>query len=428
MPTIALIGAGSVVFAQRLTTDILSWPDLEGSTIRLMDLDETRLETIGALARRLVQERNIPAQIETTTDRRVALDGADYVIVTIQIGGVSAVRPDVEIPFRYGVDQAIGDTLGPGGVFRALRTIPVMLDICREMAELCPNALLFNYSNPMVMNCWAIEAATKIRTIGLCHSVQGTAKQLAGYVGVPYEEVTYWTAGINHMAWYLELRHGDEDLYPRLRAAMADPAVYARDTTRFEVMRYFGYFVTESTRHMSEYVPYFRRTRDLAETYAPPWRRDYDLYIERQAAYYEKVRRQVDGFDPIPTDRTEEYCSFILHAIETNTSMRVNANVPNNGLIANLPANAIVEVPCLIDRRGVHPCAVGDLPPQLAALNRSNIAVQELTVKAALEQDREAAYQAVQLDPLTGSVLPLPRIRAMCDEMFAASKPWLDWA
>jgi alpha-galactosidase len=425
---VAMIGAGSVVFAQRLATDILSWPELQGATIALMDLDAGRLESIGALANRLVREQRLLARIETTTDRRAALDGADYVIISIQIGGVEAVRPDVEIPHRYGVDQAVGDTLGPGGVFRALRTIPVLLDICRDMAELCPRALLINYSNPMAMNCWAIAEATKIATIGLCHSVQGTSQQLARYVGVPYEEVSYWVAGINHMAWFLELNRGDEDLRPRLLEAMQDPEIYDQDRVRFEVMRHFGYFVTESTRHMSEYVPYFRRTRELAEHFAPPWRRDYDLYVRRQATYYEKVHRQVAGEEPIPTDRTHEYCSYIIQAIETNEPFRINANVPNRELITNLPAGACVEVPCLVDARGVHPCQVGDLPPQLAALNRSNIAVQELTVKAALERDREAVRQAVALDPLTAAVLTLDQAGQMTDELFAASARWLDWS
>lgn len=422
---VAFIGAGSVVFAQRLATDILSWPELQGATISLMDLDAPRLESIGALCDRLVREQRLPARIEKTTDRRAALDGADYVIVSIQIGGVAAVRPDVEIPHRYGVDQAVGDTLGPGGVFRALRTIPVLLDICRDMAELCPDALLINYSNPMAMNCWAIAEETGIAAIGLCHSVQGTSRQLARYVDAPYEEVSYWVAGINHMAWFLELKQGDEDLRPRLFEAMERPEIYEQDRVRFEVMRHFGYFVTESTRHMSEYVPYFRRTEPIATRYAPPWRRDYDLYTQRQETYYEKVRRQVAGEEPIPTDRTHEYCSYIIHAIETDSPFRINANVPNRGLISNLPDGCCVEVPCLVDARGVHPCVVGGLPPQLAALNRSNISVQELTVKAAIEGDREAAYQAVALDPLTASVLTLEQARKMTDELFAASQPWL---
>jgi alpha-galactosidase len=423
---IAMIGAGSVVFAQRLTTDILSWPALQDATIALMDLDAARLELIGALAGRLVREQRLPARITTTTDRRAALDGAGVVIVMIQVGGVAAVRPDVEIPHRHGVDQAVGDTLGPGGIFRGLRTVPVLLDLCRDMAELCPRALLINYSNPMAINCWAVSVATAITAIGLCHSVQGTARQLAGYTGVPADELAYWVAGINHMAWFLRLeRAGGEDLYPALWRAMEDPAIYAQDPVRFEIMRHFGAFVTESSRHMSEYVPYFRRTQALAERYAPPWRRDYDLYVARQEQYYERVRRQVAGAEPVPTDRTHEYCSYILNALVTNAPVRINASVPNTGLIPNLPAGCCVEVPCLVDNTGVHPCYVGDLPPHLAALNRTNINVQELVVRAALTGDRAAVYQAVALDPLTAAVLSLDEARHLTDELFAASAPWL---
>ncbi|MGH2460376.1 MAG: alpha-galactosidase, partial [Chloroflexota bacterium] len=388
-------------------------------------INPERLELIGALANRLVRERGTGARIETTTDRRAALDGADDVIVTIQVGGVAAVRPDVEIPHRHGVDQAVGDTLGPGGVMRGLRTIPVILEICRDMAELCPNALLINYSNPMSMICWAVAEATSIRAIGLCHSVQGTSQQIARYVGVPYEDVAYWVAGINHQAWFLRFEDHGVDLYPRLREAMLDSENYAKDPVRFELMRAFGYFPTESSRHNSEYVPYFRRTRELVEKYAPPWGRDYDLYVARQERYYDAVRRQVAGEEAIPMDRTHEYCSFILRSIETNTPLRINANVPNDGLITNLPSGCCVEVPCLVDNTGIHPCHVGDLPPQCATLNRANIGVQQLTVQAALTGDRDAIYRAVALDPLTASVLSLDQARAMTDELLAASAPWL---
>jgi len=425
MPKLAIIGAGSVVFAQRLTTDVLSWPELQDSTIALMDLNPERLELIGALAHRLVREQHLPARIETTTDRRAALAGADYVIVTIQVGGVAAVRPDVEIPHRYGVDQAVGDTLGPGGVIRGVRTIPVILDICRDMAELCPHALLINYSNPMSMICWAVAAATPIQAIGLCHSVQGTSRQLANYIDVPYDNVAYWVAGINHQAWFLQFEDHGVNLYPRLQSAMRNPEIYAKDPVRFELMRHFGFFPTESTRHNSEYVPYFRRTRELAERYAPPWGRDYDVYIARQERYYDTVRRQIAGDEAIPTDRTHEYCSYIVHSMETNTPLRINANVPNAGLMTNLPEGCCVEVPCLVDNTGIHPCHVGDLPPQCATLNRANIGVQQLAVEAVLNSDREAIYRAVALDPLTASVLPLDETRKMTDDLLAASSPWL---
>lgn len=422
---IAMIGAGSVVFAQRLITDILSWPALQGATIALMDLDADRLATIGALAGRLVRERRLPAAIATTTDRRAALAGADYAIVMIQVGGIAAVRPDTELPHRYGLDQAVGDTLGPGGVFRGLRTVPVLLDICRDMAELCPDALLINYANPMAILCWAIGAATKVRAIGLCHSVQGTARQLAGYIGAPPEATTSWVAGINHQAWFLRFERDGRDAYPALRAAMDDPAIHAQDPVRFELLRHFGAFVTESSRHLSEYVPYFRRTPALAARYGQTWGRDYDGYLARQEGYYARVRRQVAGEEPIPTDRTDEYCSFIINAIETGQPFRMNANVPNTGLIANLPEGCCVEVPCLVDASGVHPCHVGALPPQLAALNRTNVNVQELAVRAALTGDREAACHAVALDPLTAAVLPLDEARQLTDDLFAASAPWL---
>jgi alpha-galactosidase len=406
-------------------TDILSWPELQHATFAMVDIDAGRLELIGALADRLIREQRLPARCETTTDQRAALDGADYVIVMIQVGGVAAIRPDVAIPQRYGLDQAIGDTLGPGGVFRGLRTIPPLLDICRDMAELCPNALLINYSNPMAMICWAIGAATKIRTIGLCHSVQGTAQQLADYIGAPYDEITYWVAGINHQAWFLRFERHGADAYPALRAALDDPAIYAKDRVRFELMRHFGAFVTESSPHLSEYVPYFRRTLELAADHGLGWAHTLDGYIASHARYYERARRQVAGAEPIPTDRTNEYCSSIIHAIETGTPFRMNANVPNTGLITNLPEGCCVEVPCLVDDAGVHPCHIGTLPPQLAGLNRTNINVQELAVKAALEGDRAAAYHAVALDPLTASVLTLDECRRMTDELFAASAPWL---
>jgi alpha-galactosidase len=422
---VAMIGAGSVVFAQRLMTDILSWPELRETTIAMMDINADRLEMIGALADRLVREQRLPARVETTTERRAALDGADYVITMIQVGGAEAVAPDLAIPQRYGVDQAVGDTLGPGGIFRGLRTIPPLLDICRDMEDLCPDALLINYANPMVMNCRAIAAATTIRTIGLCHSVQGTSQQLAGYIGAPYEEITHWVAGINHQAWFLRFERNGEDAYPALRAAMDDPAIHAKDAVRFELMRHFGAFVTESSPHLSEYVPYFRRTREIAERHGLSWAHTLDRYIARQEEYYERVRRQAIGAEPIPTGRTHEYCSSIIHAIETGTPFRMNANVPNTGLITNLPAGCCVEVPCLVDDAGVHPCHVGALPPQLAGLNRTNISVQELAVKAALEGDREAVYHAVALDPLTAAVLTLDEARRMTDELFAASAPWL---
>ena len=423
MPKIAMIGAGSMVFARWLMTDILSWPEMQESEICLMDINAERLELIGALVRKMVADRKLGASVLATTDRQRALDGADYVIATISVGWTyEPERPEFAIPLAYGLNQSVADTIGVGGIFRFLRTAPTMLDICRDVERLCPRALLLNYVNPMAMLCWSIARATKVWTVGLCHSVQGTAHQLAGYVGVPEDEVSYWTAGINHQAWYLVLRRGKEDLYPRLRERMEDPEIYAQDRVRFEILRHFGYFVTESSRHMSEYVPYFRRTPELLEQFAPP---PNPAAATRRAQRFESIRQQVDGAEPIDYTRSGEYCSYIIHALETNQPFRFNANVSNDDLITNLPRGCCVEVPCLADGAGIHPCHVGDLPPQLAALNRTNVNVQELAVKAFLERDREAVHQAVQVDPLASSVLSLAQMRKMTDELFAANADWI---
>jgi len=427
MSKIAMIGAGSIVFARRLMCDILSFPELENSIIAFMDIDQEKVDLISRLARKLVAQEGLSATIEATVDRREALEGADYVITMFRVGGIDAVRSDIEIPLRYGVDQAVGDTIGPGGVFYGLRHIPLAIDICRDMEELCPDALLVNYANPMASLCWAVNAATRVKCVGLCHSVQGTARQLAAYIGVPFDEVTYWAAGINHMDWFLRFEWRGEDAYPLLRRAMEDPEIYAKDKVRFEIMRHFGYFVSESSGHSSEYMPYFRKTPELIAWFSQRSARDRDMgrYEERRKAYHEAIRQQVASDEPIEFERTHEYCARIIHAIETNGTYRFNGNVANEDLITNLPRGCTVEVPCLADGMGVHPCHVGDLPPQCAALNRTNINVQELTVEAALEGDREAAYQAVALDPLSSAVLTLDEIHRMVDELFEASSRWL---
>ncbi|HVC35612.1 MAG TPA: alpha-glucosidase/alpha-galactosidase [Chloroflexota bacterium] len=423
MSKISMIGAGSAVFARRLMTDVLSWPEFEATEICLMDVNTERLELIATLLRKMVAERKLGARIEATTDRQRALDGADYVITTIAVGwNYERERPEVAIPSRYGLQQSVADTIGVGGIFRFLRTAPTMLDICHDIERLCPTALLLNYVNPMAMLCWAIGQATRARTIGLCHSVQGTARQLATYADVPFDEISYWTAGINHQAWYLTLRRGQENLYPRLRERSADPKILEQDRVRFEILRHFGYFVTESSRHMSEYVPYFRRTPELIEQFSPP---PPQSTAARREERFASIRRQIDGAEPIDYNRTEEYCSYIIHALETNRLFRFNANVPNHDLISNLPRGCCVEVPCLADGSGIHPCHVGDLPAQLAAVNRTNVNVQELAVRALLEADREAIYQAVQVDPLASSVLSLAQMRQMTDEVLKEHREWV---
>jgi len=424
MPKIALIGAGSVVFARTLISDILTFPELRDSTIALMDIDQERLGLITALTERMVAQEGAETKIQFTLDRHEALRDADYVIIMIQVGGLEMFEVDIKIPLRYGIDQTVGDTVGPGGVFRGLRTIPVLLEICRDMRELCPEALLINYANPMAINCWAMNEAGGIRNIGLCHSVQGTAMQLAHYIGAPYGEVTCWVAGINHMAWFLEFKWKGKDAYPLLRAKLEDPE-WTADGVRFEVMRHFDYFVTESTHHMSEYVAYFRQRKELIEQFATP-RWDYlELCQTGWQPHYERIRRQIGGEEPIEIRPSHEYGIPIIHSLETNTPRRVNANVENTGLITNLPDGCCVEVPCLVDGTGVRPCYVGDLPAQCAALNRNNINLQELAVKAALTGDWRATFQAVALDPLTAAMLSLRQIQQMVDQLFEAEGKWL---
>jgi len=425
MARIAMIGAGSVVFASRLVGDLLSCPELQESTVTLMDIDKSRLELMTALAEKMAAESGAPTRIEATTDRRAALDGANYVIIMIQVGGLEAFEMDVTIPRRHGVDQTVGDTIGPGGVFRGLRTVPVLLSICRDMEELCPHALLINYANPMAINCWAMNESSTIRNVGLCHSVQGTAAKLASFIDAPLEEVAYWVAGINHMAWFLTFQLRGQDAYPLLWQAMADPEKYASERVRFEIMRHFGYFVTESSHHMSEYTPYFRKHPELIERYTTPRWDYFEICRDRWQPSYDRVRRQIAGEEPIVIDRSHEYAIDIVRAIETNEPTRVNANVRNTGLITSLPEGCCVEVPCLVDGTGIHPCHVGDLPPQCAALNRTSVNVQELAVRAALTGDRDLARMAVAMDPLTAAILSLPQIDQMVSEMFEAERDYL---
>ncbi|UCH56773.1 MAG: alpha-glucosidase/alpha-galactosidase [Candidatus Bathyarchaeota archaeon] len=435
MAKIVIIGAGSHVFTRNLVTDFLSYPELRDSTISLMDIDDEKLGLVTDFTRKVVDQHEFDTEVESTKDRRTALEGADYVVLSIRVGGFEANRLDLEIPARYGVVQGVGDTIGPGGVFYGLRHIPVILDICRDMEDLCPDAWLLNYTNPMAMICWAVNDHTSIRNVGLCHSVQGTASELARYLGAPLDEIYHWVAGINHMAWFLELRWKGEDAYPLLRERLKDPAVYSGpdahwagpDIVRVEVFKAFGYFPTESSQHMSEYVPYFRKRPELMERFKLRYRIDaQEEMMERRARSEEKMRRQVAGDDTIPIERSTEYCSYIIHSMETGVPRRVNVNVRNKGLITNLPAACCVEVPCLVDKGGVQPCYVGDLPPQCAALNRTNINVQELGVLAALERNRDLVFQALLVDPLTSAMLTINETRSMVDEMFEAEERYLE--
>ncbi|MDS0293656.1 alpha-galactosidase [Halogeometricum luteum] len=431
MPTITLVGAGSMVFAKTLVGDVLSFPELSDSDICLMDVDEARLSKTTRVAEAMVENEGLDATIRATTDRREALDGADYVLNMINVGGTEPFENEIRIPERYGVKQAIGDTIGPGGIFRALRTIPTMLEMARDIEDLCPDALLLNYTNPMSILCETMFEATDVETVGLCHSVPHTAEAIADYLDVPAEELDYWVAGLNHLAWFLELERDGEDLYPALREAMADEETYRRDTVRFEMLKHFGAFVTESSHHVSEYVPYFRTDQSTIDAMRG------EGYAERMAtATYldgwtarSAARDDPDieaDLDEVGVERSEEYASRVIHSMETDTSRRFNLNVSNRtNAIENLPSDACVEVPCLVDGTGVRPCSVGELPTELAAFDRRHATVNGLVVEAALENDREKLHRAVKLDPLTAAACTLDEIHEMTEELLDANAAYL---
>jgi alpha-galactosidase len=430
MAKIAFIGAGSTVFAKNLMGDILGFPELANATIALMDIDAHRLKTSEIVARKVAKALKATPTIEVTTDRRQALRGADYVICMIQVAGYKpGTVIDFEIPKKYGLRQTIADTLGIGGIMRGLRTIPVLLDICRDMEELCPNALFINYVNPMCMNQWALSRGTSIKSVGLCHSVPGTAHELAHDIGVPFEDINYLVAGINHMAFYLrfENRHTGEDLYPRLRQVVADGRVPGYNRVRYEMLTRLGYFVTESSEHFSEYTPWFIKPDrpDLISTFNIPL----DEYIRRcevQIAAWEAMRHELEDEDkPIHVERSVEYGSLIIQSMETGTPRTIYGNVANKGIITNLPQGCSVEVPCLVDHNGIQPTIIGDIPPHLAALMQTNINVQALTVEAALTRKREHIYHAAMLDPHTAAQLTLDQIWALVDDLIAAHGDWL---
>ena len=429
MAKIAMIGAGSLVFGKTLMSDFLATPALAGSEYRLMALTRARLGKMQAFVKRMIKDNGVEAKVTATTDRREALRGADYVVVMIQAGGVAEFRQDYEIPLKYGVDQCIGDTLGPGGVFRALRHIPALLEIAHDMRELSPNALLLNYANPMAMCCWALGRVPGLEFAGLCHGVQTTLDLISSYTGVPKEEIDHLAAGINHMAWFLKLDHQGRDLYPALKRNFEKPGYYVNEKVRGEVLRHFGYFMTESTGHLSEYLPYFRKNRKALDLYC-----DEPAFGGESGAYYKYCAMLADKFartDPLSIESTKlgprsaEYCSHIIEARETGRIFRFNGNIRNDGYITNLPAGCCVEVPIYVDRTGLHPTVVGDLPPQCAALNMTNVLVQGLTVEAGLTGDPELVMQAVALDPLTASVLTLKEIRDLTAEMLQAEARWL---
>ena len=429
MTKVTFLGAGSTVFARQLITDILHIEGLESGTIALVDIDPQRLELAHQIAERLVEHSGKKWRVQSSTERREVLGGSDFLINTIEVAGLANVRHDFDIPMKYGVNQCIGDTIGPGGIFKALRTGPDWLAILRDAEQLCPHALVLNYTNPMSILTQAALVGTKMRTVGLCHSVQGTSRLIADYLQVPYEELEWRCAGINHNAWFTVLRHKGEDMYPRLRERAKLPEVYERDPVRFEVMLHLGAFVTESSGHFSEYVPYFRKRPELIEKYCRPgYLGGTGFYADNWPDWREQnersIREMLDGTRELPYHRSHEYGSFIIEAVVKHRPTVIYGNVRNAGLIDNLP-DGCVEVACLVDRNGVQPTHFGPLPEQLAALNRNHIAVHTLMLQALLERNREAARYALMLDPLTAAVCSPTEISAMFDERWEAERQYL---
>ena len=426
MPKVTFIGAGSAVFARQLMTDILAIDGLEQGTFALVDIDATRLDLARRIAERLIEMTGKQWKVEASTDRGEVLRGTDYVVNSIEVAGLKNVRFDYDIPMKYGVDQCIGDTIGPGGIFKALRTGPAWLDIVADTQKLAPQATILNYTNPMSILTLAAIRKVDLPVVGLCHSVQGTSRQIAGYLDIPYEEMQWECAGINHNAWFTKLERAGDDLYPELRRRARTQEIYEKDPVRFEVMLQLGAFVTESSGHFSEYVPYFRKRSDLVQKYARPgylgesgfyannwprWRRENDDSIEAM----------LNGDKPVPLKRSLEYGADIIEAIECGRPASIHGNVLNNGSIDNLP-NGCVEVECKVGRGGMETLPFGPLPEQLAALNRSHMAVHELVVDALMKRSKQQAKYALMLDPLTAAVCSLEEIDRMFEEMWSAER------
>ncbi len=426
---ISIIGAGSM-FTRHLTVDILTIEGLEQGVLALVDIDPKRLELAKKLVEMIIAKTGKNWQVIASTDRREVLADSDFVINQIEVSGLETVRLDYEIPLKYGVKQCIGDTLGPGGLFKTLRTLPPWMEIVRDIEELAPKATILNYTNPMSAVVLATTRITDLPIVGLCHSVQGSSRQLAEYLDVPYEELEWECAGINHMAWFTRLEHKGRDMYPVLKEKAKDPQLLARDPVRLDAMLYLGAFVTESSGHFSEYIPYYRKRQELIDQHCgqgyngetgfyatqwPTWRANNDRAIQEL----------ISGERELTLERSYEYAALIIEAMVKDQPAVIYGNVKNTGLIENLPQDGIVEVACMINRNGINPCYFGRLPEQLAALNRSNMAFFELAVEAVLQRDREMAMHALMVDPLTAAVCSLGEIKAMFDELYQAQRDYI---
>lgn len=428
MKKIVFVGGGSCKFVRELTADLFTFPALEDLQFTVMDIHRERGERSVRLLQRMIAERGMAATVEFEGDRRRALEGADYVIITIMVGGFDHYHSDVEIPARYGIYQTVSDTIGPGGVFRTVRTAPVLQGLAQDLRAVAPDAWVLNYANPMAMNVWTLEGCGHQRVVGLCHSIQYCHRVISGWLGLPPEDVRYTAAGINHINFYLTLLHQGRDLYPELLARQ-DEIVRREpgELARFELLRYLGHFPAEGPAHQSEYYPWFRKTPEMVEHYAAPTYWGYNVDSQMFEERAREIEDQIAGRTPISYARSLEFGAHIINALEGGDQCTIYGSVRNRGLIANLPAQAVVEVPCLVDGNGIFPCAMGTIPPQLAAVMQPHIAVHEMAVRGALEHDRTLIRQAIQADPLTGAILTLPRIECLVDDLFEANRDyWKD--
>ncbi|MBB3127214.1 alpha-galactosidase [Paenibacillus rhizosphaerae] len=429
MTKISIIGAGSA-FTQDIATDILLIEGIEDGTIALVDIDAERLEIARKLVGKIIELSGKRWNVIASTDRREVIGGSQFVINQIEVGGLQTVRYEYEIPLKYGVNQCIGDTLGPGGLFKTLRTLPSWMDIIRDVEDLCPDSTILNYTNPMSAVTLLTSRVTSIPVVGLCHSIQNTSRQLAKYAGVPYDDMQWRAGGINHMSWFVELTHEGKDLYPVLREKIQNPDLLKKDPVRFDAMKYLGAFVSESSGHFSEYIPYYRKRQSLIDKHCstgyngatgyyadnwPIWRREND----------EKIVKQLEGSLPIELAPSNEYAAIIIEAMLKNEPKVIYGNVPNEGLIHNLPRDGVVEVACMVDRNGVNPCRFGSLPEHLAALCRSNMAFFDLAVGAVLNNDKEMARHALMVDPLSAAVCSLDEISDMFEELYEAERDFI---
>ena len=433
MSKVVIIGGGSLGFAGGLTRDILSYEATRDTAFTYVDIDPRRLELGVQYAQRIIDEgKYTGASVSGTLNRRAALEGADYIIISILVGGYDAIEKEIDIPMKYGINQCIGDTLTPGGIMRCLRTLPEFMEMGRDIEDICPDALVLNYTNPMSMLSWGFEESSPdIQYVGLCHSVQGTAGEWTNRLGLKAEDINYICAGINHQAWFLRFDAGGENQLPKIRELAQDPKIWSGDSTRMEYVKHFGYPVTESSGHVSEYNWWFRKNEKMINRYCDSdnaqWngRPGFIKELYNRPDWEERMKKRVADPKPVNLKRGNEYGSRIINAVETGETELIHGNVKNRGLIPNLPSEAIVEVPIHVDKNGLQPIRVGALPPHLAAINRAQIGVQELAVRAVLEKNPERVFQAMAMDPLCAMSCTLDQIRAMTRELMEAHRQYI---